>query len=182
VGFDDILIKPFKRPDIEKALQAWPPGKASSLFSVQGDVSPGDAAFPPESAPPEAKVSAPLQVFNRAGLIETFMGNEEMIRSLLVRFIDRTREQIAAGIPCCMEAADWETARREAHTIKGSALTLTAGELGQAAARLELAFKNGDRAGMNAALPPVADAFARFEAEVSRFLAETAGQEAEVYP
>lgn len=116
------------------------------------------------------------QIFSWAEVKETFMDNEEMIRSLLVRFIDRTREQIISDIPRSMEAADWETARREAHTIKGSALTLAAHELGQTAARLELAFKNIDTAEMNATHPLLADAFVRFEAEARRCLNETAGQ------
>jgi HPt (histidine-containing phosphotransfer) domain-containing protein len=112
--------------------------------------------------------------------METFMDDEDMIRSLLVRFIERTREQIAADIPRSMETGNWEDARREAHTIKGSALTLAAGELGQAASRLELAFKNVDEAEMAASRPLLADAFTRFEAEVKRCLDETAGREGEV--
>jgi HPt (histidine-containing phosphotransfer) domain-containing protein len=112
--------------------------------------------------------------------METFMDNADIIRSLLIRFIERTREQIADDIPRSMEAGNWEDARREAHTIKGSALTLAAGELGQAAARLELAFKNVDEAEMNAARPLLEDAFTRFETEIKRRLEETAGQEGKV--
>jgi signal transduction histidine kinase/CheY-like chemotaxis protein/HPt (histidine-containing phosphotransfer) domain-containing protein len=176
VGFDDILIKPFKRPDIEKALRTWPPAEARPAFSAPENVPRKEAAPPPKPALREPEAPALSRIFDRAGVMETFMDNADMVRSLLVRFIKRTREQITADIPRSVGAADWETARREAHTIKGSALTLAAGELGQSAARLESAFKNIDTAEMNTALPLLADAFARFEAEVTRYLDENAGR------
>ncbi|MDR0388111.1 MAG: response regulator [Treponema sp.] len=178
VGFDDILIKPFKRPDIEKILQARTPGKTLSAFTfskipfrLEAAVPAGETA-PSEPVPPapEAPARSGDQVFNRAEILETFMGNEEMIRSLLIRFIDRTREQIAADIPRNMEAGDWGEARRAAHTIKGSALTMAAGELGHTAARLEVAFKDVDKAEMDATLPLLGAAFTRFEAEAGRYL------------
>jgi HPt (histidine-containing phosphotransfer) domain-containing protein len=98
------------------------------------------------------------------------MDNTEMIRSLLTKYIERTREQLTVEIPQSIEAGDWEAARREAHTIKGSALTLAAKELGQGAARLELACKRIDQAEIAVALPPLDAAFSRFEAEVRRYL------------
>jgi signal transduction histidine kinase/DNA-binding response OmpR family regulator/HPt (histidine-containing phosphotransfer) domain-containing protein len=183
VGFDDILIKPFKRPDIEKMLQIWRPGEALSAFTVPlapsvaaaDTAAAGTAAAGTDAAgvtDPEAQALSPDHIFNRAELRETFMGNTEMVQSLLIHFIERTGEQIASGIPHSMADEDWETARREAHTIKGSALTLAAGELGQTAARLELAFKNIDQAEMTAAFPLLETAFTRFETEARRYLAE----------
>ena len=161
VGFDDILIKPFKRQDVEKMLRVWPPGKSLSAVPVSTALSP-----------PEAYPLSEDQVFNPAEIKDAFLNNGEMIHSLLIRFIDRTREQIAVDIPCGMTAENWEEVRREAHTIKGSALTLTAKELGQTAARLELAFKDLDHDEMNAAFPLLAAAFTRFEAAARRYLNE----------
>jgi signal transduction histidine kinase/CheY-like chemotaxis protein len=184
VGFDDILIKPFKRPDIEKILRVWPPGKTFSAFTVppypsRPETPSVEAAVPSEPAP-GTYAPSPNQIFNRNEAMETFMNNTEMLRSLLIRFIEGTREQIACDIPRSMEAGDWAEARRKAHTIKGSALTLAAGELGQAAARLELAFKNTDKAEMSAALPLAAAAFTRFEVEAKRYLGEMPGPGEEV--
>jgi HPt (histidine-containing phosphotransfer) domain-containing protein len=111
-------------------------------------------------------------VFDRADLMETFMNEEETARSLLARFVTRTADQISA-IPALAGRQDWEGARREAHTIKGSSLTMGGKELGRAAARLELAFKNMDRAEMKAAWGPVKEAFVRFRAAVKAYLAGT---------
>jgi HPt (histidine-containing phosphotransfer) domain-containing protein len=110
-----------------------------------------------------------VEVFDVDDLMETFMDNRETAKSLVTQFIQRTEEQIAA-IPVLDKAGDMESARREAHTIKGSALTLGGKELGNAAARLELAYKNDDKAEMIAAYPPVGEAFGRFREAVRPFL------------
>jgi HPt (histidine-containing phosphotransfer) domain-containing protein len=172
VGFDDILIKPFKRPDIEKMLRIWPPGKALSAFTVppeQEAVGGGSSETAPDT-------QVQKRIFDRDEVLETFMDNTGMIRSLLSGFLERTAGQISAAIPQSMAAGDWDTARREAHTIKGSALTMAAGELGEIAARLELAFKNIDNAEMAAALPLLGAAFTRIEAEARSYLAGPGGE------
>jgi signal transduction histidine kinase/CheY-like chemotaxis protein/HPt (histidine-containing phosphotransfer) domain-containing protein len=164
-GFDDILLKPFKRPDIEAMLQKWlslrtkapaggpPPAEPASLGTE-----------PPASNPP-----ASPEIFDTADLLETFMDNEETARSLLVHFIERTAEQLAA-LPGMVERQEWEDARREAHTIKGSALTLGGKDLGGAAARLELSCQAKDAAETAAALPAAEEAFGRFRAAVEKYL------------
>jgi signal transduction histidine kinase/DNA-binding response OmpR family regulator len=157
VGFDDILVKPFKRPEIEAMLRKW--------INVRRE--PPEPVVPP-AALPTAPLTAPI--FDREDLMETFMDDEEVARSLLVQFVERTAGQIAA-IPDLAKKKDWESARREAHTIKGSALTMGGKELGEAAARLELAFKNLDGAEMKAAYGPVQEAFVRFRAAAEAYLA-----------
>ncbi|MDR1238536.1 MAG: response regulator [Treponema sp.] len=182
-GFDDILIKPFKRPDIEKMLEKWITVRQDGpAWTAAEAVLPDTLSGPPvSSSPPPAAShagpaaplpegsSVPLKIFDRADLMETFMDNEETAKSLLAHFIDRTEPQIAA-IPGLAAREDWESARREAHTVKGGALTMGGRELGETAARLELACKNKDKPGMTAALPPVAEAFARFKTAVEAYL------------
>jgi signal transduction histidine kinase/DNA-binding response OmpR family regulator/HPt (histidine-containing phosphotransfer) domain-containing protein len=189
VGFDDMLIKPFKRPDIEKMLQVWPPGKALSAYVVPVDSSAagpeagpfktGRSASEPEAGSsktgPEDQALVSGQIFDRAEVTETFMDNAEMIRSLLIRFIERTGEQIDTVIPQSIAAGDWDAVRLEAHTIKGSALTLTAKDLGQTAARLELACKNVNISEINTLVPPLKTAFFQFEKEARRYLDENSG-------
>jgi HPt (histidine-containing phosphotransfer) domain-containing protein len=118
---------------------------------------------------PHAAVSGEVLVFDSAGMLDTFMGNSEMALSLLSRFIERTGAQIDA-IPGLIAQGDMDTARREAHTIKGAAFTMGGMELGQTAARLEAAFKNRDEAEMEAAFPPLKEAFTRFRKEAGDFI------------
>jgi CheY-like chemotaxis protein/HPt (histidine-containing phosphotransfer) domain-containing protein len=108
-------------------------------------------------------------IFSSAEVLEAFLDNEEMAVSLLEHFLERTGAQIE-GFPALPAAGDWETARREAHTIKGAALTLSGGELGKAAARLEGACKNTDRPETEAAFQELKEAFARFRNEAGKFL------------
>jgi HPt (histidine-containing phosphotransfer) domain-containing protein len=146
---DDILLKPFKKPDVQAMLNKW-------INSGSSEV-PAAAPAPGED------------IFNSAELMDTFMGNEEMAFSLLERFIERTSGQIK-NIPALKAAADWESARREAHTIKGAALTLSGRELGKAAARLERAFKDACLPEAEAAYPQLEEAFARFKEKACPFL------------
>jgi CheY-like chemotaxis protein len=165
VGFNDILIKPFGRKDVEKMLLVWPPGASLSVCTV--------AVEPPLMQEPASVSDEPwTHIFNHDEIRETFLKDEETIRSLLIRFIARTREQVVVEIPRCMEVGDLEEARQEAHTIKGGALTLAARELGQIAARMEAAFKNRDHAEMSSAFPLLKAAFTRFEAKAWRYLGE----------
>jgi HPt (histidine-containing phosphotransfer) domain-containing protein len=110
------------------------------------------------------------RIFSVGELVENFLGNTALIRSLLGRFAERTERQLTE-IPILAEKGDWETAVREAHTIKGSARSLGAPELGDAAARWEAACKNGDPPAVQALAPEVAEAYARFKAAADRYLA-----------
>ncbi|MDR0590102.1 MAG: response regulator [Spirochaetaceae bacterium] len=177
-GFDDILIKPFKRPDIEKMLEKWMalrqdgPAWIAAESPAPEAVSPSPPQPPPVSipaVPPSGDSAVSPEIFDIADLMETFMDNEESARTLLIHFLERTGPQIAA-VPGLAGQGDWEGARREAHTVKGGALTMGGRELGKAAARLELACKNQDAPEMTAALSPVQEAFARFKTAVAAYL------------
>ena len=155
-GIDDVLVKPFKKDDIEKMLQKW-------VYAGEEN----------QTAPREApggmadKASAPA--FNPVLLLDTFMGEEETVIPLLARFIDRTRTQLD-GFPDLEKAGDLKKARMDAHTIKGAAYTMGGAELGKAAARLELAYKNADMAEMEAAYAPACEAFDRYKSEAEAYL------------
>jgi signal transduction histidine kinase/CheY-like chemotaxis protein/HPt (histidine-containing phosphotransfer) domain-containing protein len=200
IGIDDILIKPFKKPDIEKTLFKWlkkaeaaadtenaipveeadvikpRTGPAEDIFLSEGSPSGEEAGAKAENY---AKAGAKTEsggngtkgnpVFNSGEMLETFLHNDKMALSLLCRFITRTVEQITL-IPGLIAAEDWDTAQREAHTIKGAAFTLEAKELGEAASRLERAFKNREKAEAQAARLSMEKAFTRFRAEAETFL------------
>jgi HPt (histidine-containing phosphotransfer) domain-containing protein len=151
---DDILLKPFKRPDIQAMLNKWIHGRAAAETA--------GLPAPAQNTPADA-------IFSATELLDTFMNNKELACSLLERFMERTSGQIES-LPALQALSDWETARREAHTIKGAALTLSGRELGKAAARLEIAFKNADLSEIEAASPQVTEAFARFKEDAGKFL------------
>ena len=157
VGIDDMLVKPYKLADVDQILRKWinTGGDAENAPEIKLDNAPSD--------------SAPDKVFSSAVMLDTFMNNEEIVLPLLARFISRTQVQLE-NIPNLENAGDWEKARRDAHTIRGTALTMGGAELGKAAARLELAYKNIDRNEMEAAYPPLNEAFGRFKKEAEEYI------------
>ncbi|MDR0452114.1 MAG: response regulator, partial [Treponema sp.] len=166
-GFNDILVKPFKRPDIEKALLTWlakgrtPAGPAARGFAREAAAAPDRTGMGEAAARP---------VFEPGDLKETFMAETELIDSMLAKFIARTEKQVEESMPRAVRLGDWETAVREAHTIRGAALNLSGKELGAAAARLEQALKEPGRAEAASALALVKEAFGRFKAAAMAYL------------
>ena len=157
-GVDDVIAKPVNRSDIEKILEKW---------VHAGNKTPDDSVrIFTESV--KIPVSASV-VFDIAGMLESFMHDEKAALPFLSRFIERTDLQLK-NIPALKGAEDWESARRDAHTIRGAAYTMGGTELGYAAATLELACKNASREETEIAYPLVLNAFLRFRKEAEAFI------------
>ncbi|MHC6202211.1 hybrid sensor histidine kinase/response regulator [Breznakiellaceae bacterium SP9] len=179
-GMNDILIKPFKRLDVEKILLKW--GKtihkeAKTMIEKINRPESGHES-PPASRGLLAKMNSKQEcpqaasqeeIFNGQEIVDTFMGNIEMTNKLLKKFVDRTADTIE-NLPALLDSQDWETAQREAHTIKGSSLTLSGKELGAAAKRLETAIKNRDAPDISASITPLKEAFQRFRAAALAYI------------
>ncbi|MDR0600645.1 MAG: response regulator [Treponema sp.] len=185
-GFDDILFKPFKRPGIEAVYHKWIGktggaffgGGVRAVFGTAPEAVPEPPSAPAESAllgapPVEAAGKTagkePPVIFSKEDLLDTFMNNEESAKSLLFRFLQRSAEQLES-LPGLLGEENWEEAHRIAHTIKGSAMTLSGMDLGAAAARLEKAYKKQNREEIAAALPPVMEAFRRFKTAAEEYI------------
>jgi len=155
-GMDDIMVKPFKRADVERILAKW-----------------GDSKY----HEPYIKAEEPIEslksgcAFDAKKMMETFLNDKEVVLPLLVRFIERTEGQIK-DLPNLEKAGDWEGARRDAHMIKGAALTLGGTELGDAASRLEQVYLKNQTDGIEAAYQPLCKAFDVFRKEAEAYLRE----------
>lgn len=150
-GMNDVLIKPFKKADIEKILGKW--------------INSGQTAAPAEAPLPFPKSSA----FNASEMLDTFMNDEEAVLPLLARFIKRTQDQLN-GFSALEENPDWENSRREAHMIKGAAFTMGGSDLGKTAAILEQICKNKEKDKVQTAHTDVCKAFDSFRKEAEEFL------------
>jgi signal transduction histidine kinase/DNA-binding response OmpR family regulator/HPt (histidine-containing phosphotransfer) domain-containing protein len=117
----------------------------------------------------EKWLPAHIEIFNLDDLRKTFMDDDAMAVSFLARFIERTGAQIE-NVLVLQQSEDWVAARREAHTIKGSSRSLGGRELGKAAERLEVAYKNINHSEMEAAFIPLREAFDRFKIEAQSFI------------
>lgn len=169
-GMNDILVKPYKRPDIEFMLGKW---TAEGSDEDGEEISELEAADDPE--PIELlevlEDSDPPIRFDE--LLENFLGKKEVVASLLEKYIERTRGQLLR-MAATLAAGDWETLRLEAHTIKGSALNLAADELSALAASAETAAKQQDASAAKPVLAALGPAFDRFVAAARDFIAGSA--------
>ena len=151
-GFDDILPKPFKKTEIEAMIQKW-------TRQLKQD----------RQLQPAPRGRKNIQVFNTEDLMDTFMQNKESAKSLLVHFLEHSREQIKS-LPVLAEEKNWEEAHRIAHSLKGSAKNLSGMELGNIAAIMEDAYKQIDIKTIESSMPVLLEAFSRYENAAGEFL------------
>jgi CheY-like chemotaxis protein/HPt (histidine-containing phosphotransfer) domain-containing protein len=166
-GFDDMLLKPFKRPDIEAMLEKWKGKPGQNRLVPEGRAQADRVQAGGEQ---RSGVAANVEeIFNPNDLVDTFLEDGETARSLLKKFLEHSEAQIGL-LKSLEEAGTWEEARRIAHTVKGSSLTLSGKELGAAAARLETAYRNAATAEIESAYEPFIAAFGRFKAAAEAYL------------
>ena len=159
-GIDDLLFKPVKRADVEAMLAKW--------LGAQNHAEAGPVNKP---APAEKKVYANVdETFDAKTVLANFLNDRETVLSILARFIDRTQNQID-NFMNLVKAGDFESARRDAHSIKGSALTMGGSDLGKAASRLELAFINNSlKEEIDAAFSALCETFKSFKNKAEEFM------------
>jgi CheY-like chemotaxis protein/HPt (histidine-containing phosphotransfer) domain-containing protein len=169
-GMNDILLKPFRKPELEKVVQKWLLSrKDADRLSVVGQAAPMERPLSGLNAESSQAKRPDNEIFCVRELRESFMDNDELACSVLARFIERTIEQIALFLSL-QEAKDWETGRREAHTLRGSSITLGGKELSEAATKMELAFKNQEPVEIASAFDPLKEAFIQFRAFAEDFI------------
>ena len=162
-GINDILIKPFKQIDVEKMLQKWIDGSHVSV-----------AAFTTVSVPTFAGGSGASPagedgIFDTALIMENFSDDCDAAVSILSIFLSRTQNQIE-NFPNLEKAGDWDSARRDAHSIKGSSGSLGGARLREAAARLENACRSDSKAEVKTAFPLLCEAFTRYRGKAEEFI------------
>jgi CheY-like chemotaxis protein len=152
-GINDILIKPFKQVDVEKMLQKWIDGLQVSASANRGGVSPAGEDG----------------IFDTTLIMENFSNDCDAAASILSIFLSRTQNQIE-NFPNLEKAGDWDSARRDAHSIKGSSGSLGGARLREAAARLENACKSDSKDEVKTAFPLLCEAFARYKGKAEEFI------------
>ncbi|HEY1253163.1 MAG TPA: PAS domain S-box protein [Terracidiphilus sp.] len=131
-GMNDYISKPVNVKDLAEMVLRWLPGQ-EALHSAS---SPNEIPQPlPQSLSPP--------VFDRAGLLNRTMGDEEFMQEVIHEFLIDTPRQIAA-LRRLIEDKDALEAGRKAHQIKGAAANVGGEAMHAVAYEMEEAGKAGD--------------------------------------
>ena len=167
VGIDDILIKPFKQVDIGKMLQKWLDELHVSVADSTESAPAAEGNFDPDGS--RQKVPAQEnEVFDAKLILDNFSNDNEAAISILSIFLRRTEDQIE-NFPILEKTGDWDSARRDAHSIKGSAGNLGGAKLKEAAARLENACISNSKDEFKTTYPQLCEAFRLFKGKAEEF-------------
>ena len=129
LGMNGFIGKPLFRDQVLSMLKKWVPAGPGSTASrqVQKD----------DSQSEQIKSSADQPInFDRA--LNEFMGEKEVLYSLLEEFTEKVRSQLSA-IQEAILSQDYKSVARQAHSIKGGAGNLTADNVAGVASDLEKA-------------------------------------------
>ena len=137
-GMNDHVAKPIDPEDLWRKLHRWVRHRhprSAGANTAQAPVAPPDApASPSFAAIPGLDVATGLRLA---------MGREALYLSLLGRFIT-SQADFPERMHHALAAADWLTAERLAHTLKGVAAQVGADELRNLATQLEEAVRRQD--------------------------------------
>jgi PAS domain S-box-containing protein len=127
-GMNEFIAKPFDVQDM--------------LLKIRNFLDPDLVAAIPARSPVTVDVTP---VFDAAGFLDMLDGDTSFCGDLIRQFVANTRESLDGIRRACADKA-LEEALRALHTLKGTADTLRAKRLAQAAAKAEAALKRGGEA------------------------------------
>ena len=151
-GMDDFLPKPTTLKTLVEHLTKWlkRPHEAATRVSAESAQGGSVGAVPASPAAPGAPSdSVTVAVWNKALLMEMLQGQEGEVSAVVDFFFEDVAQRLAI-LKSATEAADWETVRKQAHSLKGAAATLGAEAVRTAALDLETEARDGDKARIGA--------------------------------
>lgn len=135
-GMDDFISKPIAPAPLFKVLTTW--------LNTDVDAAHGEA--PPTPAPiARAKEEIP---FDRIKALQMMGGKEALLEKMLAMFKDRFSNSVAE-LQGLLDAADYDTAQRLAHTLKGVSANIAADIVKVCSERVETKLKNYSRSDLS---------------------------------
>jgi CheY-like chemotaxis protein/HPt (histidine-containing phosphotransfer) domain-containing protein len=136
-GMNDYISKPFELQALLEVLRRWLPDETNYK---QASAQASAATLLPKTIEPR---TAPAAVFDKAGLMQRLLDDDQLMQLVLASFLKDIPLQIQA-LKDFLEAGDTVGAGRQAHTIKGASANISAEALRAIAAEMEIYGKSGD--------------------------------------
>ena len=145
-GMNDFVSKPVDSRQLLGVLLRWLPHRPQEdLAAAAGLPAPtGAAAAPSVAGPaaPQALLPAELEGFKLERTLERLGHDQALLLRALRQFLrDFPADDWAGQLDAACRQADWLTAQRQAHTLKGVAASLGAVQVQQAATALDALLK-----------------------------------------
>jgi CheY-like chemotaxis protein len=155
-GMDDYISKPITPQALAALLERWISRETvpDSVPPVQQHPAPADEVA--ADAPPN------VPVFDRAGMLDRLMGDEELAKIIMDGFLKDIPLQIAK-LKTCIEAGDAAGAKRQAHTIKGASANVGGERLRAVAFAMEKKGGEGDLDAVLALIPALENALQQLQ-------------------
>jgi len=164
-GMNDYLTKPIRMDVLEHMLEKW----------LAGAEQPGAAeratpTEPPQQLPPAPKPRPAVSpaAFDEPDLLQRLMGNSDLARRVVSRFLTSVPQQLAA-LSEALEQADGKNVRLAAHSIQGAAANAGGAQLRETARQVEQLGNSGDFVAVRRLMPQLATAMEQFRAATERF-------------
>ena len=167
-GMNDYVTKPVSPQALADALARWLPGDDAARST---NASAEAAAAAPETAEPAAEPEPETPVFDRPGMVARLMDDEDLVRAVVVGFLEDMPRQIDA-LRSYLEASDVEGTVRQAHTIKGASANVGGESLRAVAFEMERAARAGHLGDVIAHLPDLDARFVKLREAMQAFADE----------
>lgn len=164
-GMTDFLTKPFKKQDLIPILKKWLVSRhedAGAPEDTESDSEPTDMEELGDTTENDK------EVFDFDEAVDTFMGDQETVKKLLGVLITKTQKclhEIQQGL----DNGDIAAVRSAAHSVKGSSWNLSAKKMGDVAAILENAAKDGKESVAKDTYHRLSAAFEEFVTHTKKF-------------
>ena len=175
-GMNDYLTKPFKKKDLLPVLSKWLlQGTETENTAESLRPSPGPQKSKPEpitkNKTPAAggnleKSDSKEELFSLERALESFLGKKDMVMDILAKFEVKVEGQLK-DIDNALKTDNLDEVREQAHSIKGSAWNLEAKKLGDKAAELEYAARDGKKENAVYHADELKNTFEKFKAYIA---------------
>ncbi len=164
-GMDDYVSKPVEVAALREVLKAWLPKNLDREGPGPETTSEAPDTLRASSGAP----SLPAPAFDRAGLLNRLMGDEEMARTIAAGFLEDIPGQLDS-LRHDLKAGDSSGVQRRAHGIAGAARGVGGQVLGHTAAELEELSRDGRMEETGPLLRVLDREFARLKTEIETFV------------